>query len=167
MPPIQPYKGSLEIDGNLVEWETTFDQSIKFKCTNCGYCCDSSNVILSFEDIPNIPVEFQELRDDGKVYIKGTDHARCPFLTTNTLCSIYEKRPYVCREYPFKVSFVSKNKAYIDLIHACESIVKEDYLPDNEIDFSFLVRKSYYKQLLSEKPSLDFSFLSDEEIKQI
>jgi len=164
---IQPYKGTLEIDGNLVEWETTFDQKVKFKCTNCGYCCDSSNVMLSFEDMPNIPVEFQELRDDEKTYIKDTAHSRCPFLTKDTLCNIYEKRPYVCREYPFKVTFVSNNKAYIDLIHACESIVKEDYLPDNEVDFSFLVRKSYYKQLLAEKPSLNFNFLSDEEIKQI
>ena len=167
MSPIQPYKGTLEIDGNHVEWETTFDQSVKFKCTNCGYCCDSSNVILSFEDFPNIPVEFQELREDSKTYIKGTDHSRCPFLSQDNLCNIYEKRPYVCREYPFKVTFVSNNKAYIDLIHACESIVKEDYLPDNEVDFSFLVRKSYYKQLLAEKPSLNFDFLSDEEIKRI
>ncbi len=166
MPPIQPYKGSLEIDGNLVEWETTFDQKVKFKCTNCGYCCESSNVVLSFEDMQNIPSAFQELRDDEKTYIRDTDHSTCPFLTKDTLCSIYEKRPYVCREYPFKVSFVSKNKVYIDLIHACESIIKEDYLPDNEVDFSFLVRKSYYKQLLAEKPNLNFTFLTDEEIKQ-
>ncbi|MBI2546745.1 YkgJ family cysteine cluster protein [Candidatus Woesearchaeota archaeon] len=164
---IIPYTGTLEIDGNLVEWETTFDQSVKFKCTNCGYCCDSTNVILGFEDIHNIPEELQELRDDGFTYIKGTDHAACPFLTKNTLCSIYEKRPYVCREYPFKVTFVSKNKAFIDLIHSCESIVKEDYLPENEIDFSYLVRKSYYKQLLSEKPELSKELLAEAEIIHI
>ncbi len=167
MPNIQPYKGTVEIDGTLVDWETTFDQKVKFRCTNCGYCCEATNVVLGFEDIQNIPPEFQELRDNGFVYIKDTDQASCPFLSSDKLCNVYEKRPYVCREYPFKVSFISKNKAFIDLIHSCESIVKEDYLPENEIDFSYLVRKSYYKQLLSEKPALNISFLSDQEIKQL
>lgn len=165
--PVNPYKGTLEIDGNLIEWETTFDQSVKFKCTNCGYCCDSTNVILGFEDIHNIPEDLQELRDDGFTYIKGTDHAACPFLSKDNLCNIYEKRPYVCREYPFKVTFVSKNKAYIDLIHSCESIVKEDYLPENEVDFTYLVRKSYYRQLLTEKTEVDVAFLSQKEIMEV
>ncbi len=133
---MQPYSGKT----NGVSWETTFSTDVKFKCQHCGYCCINSNVILFDKDIEQIKEsgikDFVEPSHRG-FRIIGSDKKECMFHKNK--CRIYKIRPIVCREYPFKVTFYSKNKAYVDLIYSCPAIMKREFEKQNNVDFYKLV----------------------------
>ena len=179
---MQPYTGIIELDDKEIRWETTFDQSIKFKCTNCGYCCTSSNVELSDEELLKIKDSGEEgfsedfLTDEGQASkrIKGSDKEPCLFLGDSKLCNVYEHRPSVCRLYPFKIVPVSENLVKIDVTKSCKSILKKHFAEENEVDFgnlvaeflkhSFSKNRIYKAQLLHEtvKDFLDKEAAVDE-----
>ena len=48
---MQPYKGTVDINGKIINWQTTFDQSIKFKCIRCGLSCIGADVQLTEKEI--------------------------------------------------------------------------------------------------------------------
>lgn len=135
---MQGYSGSI----GGVNWKTTFSQNVKFRCQHCGYCCINSNVLLTKEDMKRFRGEtkkdYIELSKQG-FRIVDTDRKECLF-HKNSRCSIYSIRPAICREYPFKVTFLSKNTAYIDLIYSCPAVIKKDFDEINRIDFNELVK---------------------------
>lgn len=92
-----------------------------FKCKKCGKCCIGIGLpwpghclgeIAKFLKIT--PAELitkyigRIVEKDGKklIYRYGEDEdIRCPFLSSNNLCSIYEVRPDGCRLYPIETDF--------------------------------------------------------------
>jgi len=77
----------------------------KFKCTNCGECCQLE-VFLTNADIERIErgegTGASTLEASGKrsTLAAHEDRAACRYLNGN-LCSIYGFRPLQCRLYPF------------------------------------------------------------------
>ena len=131
-----------------LEWETTFPDSVKFKCVRCGFCCFGTNIRVSKNELSNFESQYIEPVSHPLLgfgfRIKGTSKGKCPFLENKGKdCNLYAKRPNMCREYPFKVSFVNKNKAYIDLIRECKSVILEDNDMENTVDFNEMVKNHH------------------------
>ncbi len=70
----------------------------EIKCSNCQACCCSLEVII----ISDTAVPEQHIYVDvyGSESMLRLDDGWCSALDRNTLlCSIYENRPWVCREF--------------------------------------------------------------------
>jgi Fe-S-cluster containining protein len=153
---MEPYRGFAEINGKKIFWETTFDKSVKLKCTHCGFSCTCSHVDLSEEDLRKIKEKghddfYQNYKKDNEegFFIKGSDLGMCPFRKEGK-CSIHEFKPAICALYPLKLAPVSKEKIYIDLTYGCKAILDNDFSQENTIDFSFIIKQNY--------PVLKFDF---------
>jgi len=72
--------------------------STKFGCIRCAKCC-SLDVSLTDEEIRNFCENVDLKWRTTKKVIKGNDLVCC-FLDGN-VCRIYERRPKICRVYPF------------------------------------------------------------------
>jgi Fe-S-cluster containining protein len=89
-------------------------------CAVCdAKCCSSSIIFASLYDlstvVTNFPVLFyvrdKQISPVYFFYYGEQDGQKCPYLVEN-LCSIYERRPYACRAYPF--SFEQGKACYDD-----------------------------------------------------
>lgn len=98
-------KGLIKLQQEILE---------KVKCSNCGWCCVSCNVLLSENDIIRL---CKHIRCDfGQFYEKYMDKETianylsfpCPFLDMNKekKCAIYDVRPEVCKHFPFNASLL-------------------------------------------------------------
>ena len=59
------------------------------ECLKCGQCCDAG-------------VHIWMRAKDGMVGLKKLDGIACRYLNKETkLCSIYHRRPYLCKHWPF------------------------------------------------------------------
>ena len=67
-------------------------------CSNCQACCCSLEVmIISDTGVPKQHIDVDE--HGGETMLRLHD-GRCSALDRNTLmCSIYENRPWICREF--------------------------------------------------------------------
>jgi len=71
-------------------------------CAGCASCC--IDITPSIEDLVMLQeYELEEILDFEKndLFFRNVN-GQCLFLK-GTLCSIYDKRPYICKPYPFKV----------------------------------------------------------------
>ena len=98
----------------------------KFKCTQCGQCCDKTMVSLYPFDIKTIcdhlgitSAEFHEkysafaLDQEGIVRCFLRNRPRCPFKSQENKCSIYDHRPVRCRLYPLGRYFTEDKMMYL------------------------------------------------------
>lgn len=85
-------------------------------CQRCGACCSSYAILLTQADVDAEPklkpvaVPIAQITKelvtpayaDELYYIAGTEKrpARCPMLSEDNLCLIYNCRPWACRRYP-------------------------------------------------------------------
>ena len=78
-------------------------------CETCdAKCCGSTIIYASIFDLKEASALFPILFyiNDGKIspvyffYYGESIQEKCPYLEGN-MCSVYEKRPYACRSYPF------------------------------------------------------------------
>jgi len=78
---------------------TAGDASPVITCSSCKACCCRLEVMLMGDD--DIPTALTEQdRWDGWVMAR-LDDGWCAALDRNTmLCTIYERRPMICRDYP-------------------------------------------------------------------
>ena len=118
-------------------------------CKNCeARCCKGAFGSL-FSQI--LKEEFEVLYQNfpilfifgSKGFIKpiiliSNGYDSCPYLKDN-LCSIYEKRPSVCKIYPLSPNL--DNSIYID--SSCPEIFKGTNSLDIEVDFFSNYQKSY------------------------
>ena len=147
---MQTYQGTVEINNRIINWHTTFGQSVKFKCIRCGLSCIGTEVQVSSPEIERIKSvsdkdfyeEYTTVYGTKKKRLKKIDN-KCIFLDNNLNCTIHQNRPLLCREYPFKVLFTSKNNAVIDMTYHCGCIIKQEFTKENEIDFGELVKEHY------------------------
>lgn len=80
----------------------------KTDCLTCANCCKTTGPLFTQKDIERISKHFKMkpgvfidnyLRlDEDNDYV--LQQVPCPFLGADNYCSIYEKRPKACREYP-------------------------------------------------------------------
>lgn len=81
-------------------------------CVNCGKCCQNLTLTMT---------EYQKLRELGDFDKKAMQYGfifviwgRCPFLSSQNRCEIYNDRPLGCKAYP--VVTVDPNQAEADVI---------------------------------------------------
>lgn len=67
-------------------------------CANCQACCCRLEVFLLTDT--GVPDRFVEVDGEGGMRMARLDDGWCAALDRDTLlCSIYEVRPWVCREF--------------------------------------------------------------------
>ena len=67
-------------------------------CANCEACCCRLEVLLLTDT--GVPNRFVEIDKWGGMTMQRLEDGLCAALNRDTmLCSIYEKRPLVCREF--------------------------------------------------------------------
>ena len=93
---------------------------MRFKCKSCGECCRNFQekgkciplfdfeveILKNISNEKNIKIEFKPIKylleENSQivfVYLYGLNHDICPLLKENK-CSIYTKRPLICRQFP-------------------------------------------------------------------
>ena len=81
----------------------------KINCLNCANCCKTISPRFKTPDIVRISKflgmkqsemieKYLRLDSDGDYVVKKLP---CPFLGTDSFCSIYEARPRDCEKYPY------------------------------------------------------------------
>lgn len=79
-----------------------------FRCRRCGYCC-TQIVVLSPKELEEIKQlghdenAFSTIDDTGRKRLRRLGYY-CYFMTLDkgvASCKIYDKRPKICRQYPF------------------------------------------------------------------
>lgn len=110
----------------------------QFKCQRCGWCCENTNVNVSYSDIKRwekqkqwyilAKVSFINFKDPTKqsgFYIiqtlkKNVDGTKglCPFYIKDPSprCKIYETRPRACRDFPILRLNAGKCPAHKELV---------------------------------------------------
>ncbi len=81
---------------NTIELRTLHETEVS--CSNCRACCCRLEVLLITET--GVPERFI-LRDEwGGTTMKRLDDGWCSALDRNSMkCTIYDKRPLICREF--------------------------------------------------------------------
>jgi Fe-S-cluster containining protein len=70
----------------------------EISCSTCQACCCRLEVFLITDT--GVPDRFIEQSEAGGLVMARLDDGWCAALDRNTmLCTIYEKRPWVCREF--------------------------------------------------------------------
>jgi len=106
-------------------------REVGFQCDLCARCCTqefNDHVFLLEEDVETIrhidsekvePAPYYELCDQhGNFYVSGyalktKEDGSCTFLE-NKRCTIYEKRPFICRLYPFMLHLEADEKGNVE-----------------------------------------------------
>lgn len=80
---------------------------MKSICKGCGKCCynvplPKDLVSATRNRVVTKPSGWQLVSEDEslKPMVVGiTEDGRCPYLTENNICNIYDKRPWICRKF--------------------------------------------------------------------
>ena len=97
---------------NLKDVSTT-----KITCSNCQACCCRLEVmIISDTGVPDIHVSVDKW---GAETMLRLDDGWCSALDRETfMCSIYEKRPLICREFEMG-SYECSNERAVQMVTPC------------------------------------------------
>ena len=95
------------IAGDRLRWEFASKQRdasmrpsnpLAVSCTRCPAICCQLKVLVIAGDDP--PAHFVDLDEDGQEIMAKSDDGWCIALDRQRMCcSIYERRPFVCREF--------------------------------------------------------------------
>ena len=78
--------------------EVTSQTNTEVTCENCDACCCRLEVILITDT--GVPHNFIEIDQWGGRTMARLEDGWCAALDRNTMaCTIYEKRPWICREF--------------------------------------------------------------------
>ncbi len=81
-----------------MEIEATALPDSEVTCVNCEACCCRLEVMLITDT--GVPDRFIEIDKWGGMTMARLEDGWCSALDRNTMaCTIYEKRPWVCREF--------------------------------------------------------------------
>ena len=105
----------------------TYPPDIRFECTRCGICCgDTQNktrhILLLAQEVIEIAKEATRDASSFCFEVEGASpyafeirkqlDGKCVFLKNNQ-CIIYDRRPLICRFYPFELKFSETNGYYL------------------------------------------------------
>lgn len=104
----------------------------KTDCLACGNCCKSAPPIVTQKDIKRIAkflgtTPKQVLRNHVIHDFNGEmsfDSVPCGFLGEDNKCSIYEARPFACRDYPHTNSggFMKRKRLHLENVEICPAV---------------------------------------------
>ncbi len=78
--------------------EIALRSDVEVTCANCEACCCRQEAML-FNDT-EVPVHLTELNPQGERSMARLEDGLCKALDRETmLCTIYERRPWICREF--------------------------------------------------------------------
>lgn len=89
------------------------EYKITGKCLKCGKCC---RYMYSFDTYTTTDFKIMQFLFPAykRFYIRGKDEAgnlifACKYVTEEGLCSVYDKRLRMCRNYPAKKFLIREN----------------------------------------------------------
>lgn len=103
----------------------------KIDCLKCANCCKTANPTLFQDDIERISkhlkISTEEMEhaylvpEENKVNTWEMNTKPCPFLDKENLCTIYEVRPFACKDFPNtqEKDFTSRRDMHIDNTRIC------------------------------------------------
>jgi Fe-S-cluster containining protein len=129
---------------------------VRFKCLRCGICCGDTqqrkrHILLLDEEAQGIAESVNKSVADVALKVennlpyrykmkKNTTNGKCIFLEQNG-CTIYPKRPLVCRFYPFGLESGSKQEQKVFFFtNECPGIGKGKTMREN--DFRRLLKQT-------------------------
>lgn len=119
-----------------------YPKHVSFTCNQCSRCCGDTedevrHILLLKNDAECISKEtllvtnkFAEKVTGSEPYIyemRKTEKGKCFFLKNN-LCTIYKKRPLICRFYPFQLKNLGSNNYSFSYTNSCPGIGKKHKL---------------------------------------
>jgi Fe-S-cluster containining protein len=134
---------------------------MKFKCKRCGKCCSNAKNLALFEwEAERLRKHGAKIRAGHTIELNGSrivlfwtlesNGKKCPFLTKRG-CLVYNKRPLVCRSFPFMTSGITSKNLEKTLSKECDNLV---------IPFSYGVKMSKKDALKALSQSYNGSFSS-------
>ena len=101
----------MPIDIQIIAVDSSLEENVS--CSNCKACCCRLEVFLMTDT--GVPDRFIEADKWGTETMRRLDDGWCEALDRNTLmCSIYENRPLVCREFEMgEAECLSERKAHM------------------------------------------------------
>ncbi|WP_394559700.1 YkgJ family cysteine cluster protein [Aquipseudomonas alcaligenes] len=85
-------------------------------CSNCAACCCQLEVMLITDT--GVPQRFIETDSWGGEVMKRLDDGWCAALDRDSmLCSIYEQRPLICREFEMSSAECQDERRGMDAIY--------------------------------------------------
>jgi Fe-S-cluster containining protein len=137
-------------------------EKVRFKCLKCGICCGDTqerkrHILLLDEEAQDIAKTARKSIDDiaskveeNRAYAyemkKDKTSGKCIFLNANR-CTIYSKRPLICRFYPFGLETNQKQQNVFFFTNECPGIGKGTTMKTN--DFRKLLKQAEKKRTLS------------------
>lgn len=131
---------------------TAYPRNTRFKCVRCGICCGDTkkktrHILLLEEEAQSIasaakkPISEFAVKLEGKQPYtyemkKSSEGGKCLFLT-HRRCTIYSKRPLICRFYPFGLETNQTQKTFY-FTTECPGVGKGKLML--ETDFQKLLR---------------------------
>jgi uncharacterized protein len=92
------------------------DDAAQITCSNCAAICCRSEVLLLTDT--GVPARFIATDEWGGSVMARLDDGWCAALDRNTmLCTIYEKRPLICREFEMGASDCIAERAILDTVY--------------------------------------------------
>ena len=101
------------------------------RCSNCGICCEETEMELSSEDIERLEENGYRLEefaviDDGVARLRNVDGYCYFYIRVDKKCQIYEKRPLGCYLYP--VVYLANEGAIVDELCPMGQTISEQEL---------------------------------------
>jgi len=130
----------------MVQMRLKYPLNVFFECINCGLCCRDTEshrrkIILTLKDVEGIanvshksPKEFCRVTHAAPkpfCRVMKKTSGSCPFLAGNSMCTIYDSRPLICRCYPFTVDYEGTNSiAFTTSSKECPGLGRGRRLPE-------------------------------------
>ena len=90
------------------------------ECKGCGACC--YRLLVPVEEGSEVPEHLTEVGESDGLEMKQREDGSCIALDCDTLlCTIYDQRPAVCREFDSE-----ENSMCLDRVHARQRLVMDD-----------------------------------------
>jgi len=105
-----------------------FPAGVRFDCQQCGACCRVNHAALTYGEVKRLTSRLR--RDDfyeqGSIAhpLYGISYSgcrlayaegHCTFLTNENKCQIYDRRPLICRTYPFAITIAKDGKICVGM----------------------------------------------------
>ncbi len=132
----------------MVRQKRTFNypKTVRFQCIKCGICCGDTkekirHVLLLEKDADQIAAMTSSAISDFAVKIKNktpykyemkktSETGSCVFLENNQ-CTVYSKRPLICRFYPFELKVTGDQRHEFLYTDECPGINTGKMLNEN------------------------------------
>jgi Fe-S-cluster containining protein len=126
MPEESYFSGKSKLGKQTISWESVFPKGMTYNCERCGLCCNQ--VYLNQKDAQKLMKrgleDLIEVKKEGpfgneQPYMKTRKNGTCVALDDDWLCSIYPKRPTICRNYPFIINPGMDGNIIVDISLRC------------------------------------------------